>query len=58
MTSDYINALIRETWAVEYDREADPSLTQAYHNVIAAQRPHLYPPMVPATFRGPKWGMR
>ncbi|MDX2575920.1 hypothetical protein PV332_10550 [Streptomyces scabiei] len=54
----FLAALIFETWAAQFDAEADVTLTQAYHNVIAQERPHLYAPMVPETFRGPKWGRR
>jgi hypothetical protein len=50
--------LIIETWAAQYNREDDTERTQMQHFVIQEQRPHLYAPMVPATFRGPKWGTR
>jgi hypothetical protein len=50
--------LIFETWAAQYNREDDTERTQMQHFVIQEQRPHLYAPMVPATFRGPKWGTR
>jgi hypothetical protein len=51
-------SLIFQTWADQYDREADPATVQARHNILVTWAPHLYAPMVPETFRGPKWGMR
>lgn len=54
----FLAALIFESWAEAYNPNANPSTVQAYHNVIAEELPHLYAPMVPETFRGPKWGTR
>jgi hypothetical protein len=54
----FLAALIFETWAAKYDPNADAVTTQTYHNVLAVQLPHIYAPMVPETFRGPKWGTR
>ncbi|MFF3312497.1 hypothetical protein [Streptomyces sp. NPDC002952] len=54
----FLARLIFETWASKYDPEADASSTPFHHIMIAQQAPHLYAPMVPETFRGPKWGTR
>ncbi|MEV4037703.1 hypothetical protein [Streptomyces umbrinus] len=54
----FLAALIFETWAAKYDPEANAVTTQTYHNMLAPALPHIYAPMVPETFRGPKWGAR
>ncbi|MET9126925.1 hypothetical protein [Streptomyces sp. NPDC004528] len=54
----FLARAIFETWAAKYSRESDPSLMQAYHTLITLERPHTVAPMVPETFRGPKWGQR
>ncbi|MEU1037669.1 hypothetical protein [Streptomyces sp. NPDC005907] len=54
----FIARLIFETWAAKYDPEADAETTPFHHIMIAQAEPHLYAPMVPETFRGPKWGQR
>ncbi|MEU1200144.1 hypothetical protein ABZ446_28515 [Streptomyces sp. NPDC005813] len=54
----FIARLIFETWAAQYDPEATSATTRDHHLVLSSVAPHLYAPMVPATFRGPKWGTR
>ncbi|MEU1254810.1 hypothetical protein ABZ445_16170 [Streptomyces chartreusis] len=54
----FVARLIFETWAAQFDPEADASTTQAHHIIVQQAAPHLYAPMVPPTFRGPKWGTR
>jgi hypothetical protein len=51
-------ALIYATWAAQYDPEADAVSVEAANLVIAEKIPHIFPPLVPETFRGPKWGTR
>lgn len=51
-------ALIFETWAEQYDPEPRGGHLMLAHVVVRRERPHLYAPMVPETFRGPKWGTR
>lgn len=58
MDVNFLAGLIFQTWADQYDREADHTAVQARHNLLSVYAPHLYAPMVPETFRGPKWGMR
>ncbi|MEU3986102.1 hypothetical protein AB0F77_39600 [Streptomyces sp. NPDC026672] len=53
----FLAALLFETWAAQYDRPVR-QLPMECHDLIAYERPHLYAPMVPETFRGPKWGTR
>jgi hypothetical protein len=56
--TDVLARMLFETWAAQYDPEADADFVRQQHGVLSIVRPHLYAPMVPATFRGPKWGMR
>ncbi|MFJ3248347.1 hypothetical protein [Streptomyces sp. NPDC086782] len=57
MMYPFLASVLFESWAVQYDRPAR-QVPQEYHALIACERPHLYAPMVPETFRGPKWGQR
>ncbi|MEU3729972.1 hypothetical protein AB0E81_11265 [Streptomyces sp. NPDC033538] len=50
--------MLFETWAAQYDPEADPDFVRQQHGVLSIMRPHLYPPQVPETFRGAEWGKR
>ncbi|WP_157882413.1 hypothetical protein [Streptomyces silvensis] len=50
--------MLFETWAAQYDPKADVSFVRQQHGMLAIMRPHLYPPVVPESLRGPKWGQR
>jgi hypothetical protein len=51
-------ALITYTWEAQYDREPHQGRLTLAHTIVRRERSHLYPPQVPETFRGPKWGQR
>ncbi|MGV9546828.1 hypothetical protein [Streptomyces ardesiacus] len=50
--------MLFETWAAQYNPEADPDFVRQQHGVLSIVCPHTYPPQVPETFRGPEWGKR
>jgi hypothetical protein len=54
----FLAEAIHALWAAQYDPEPDADTVQAYHTYVALMRPHTVAPMVPETFRGPKWGKR
>lgn len=54
----FLARLIFETWDAQFDVQPDVEWNREAHAVLREARPHLYAPMVPATFRGPKWGTR
>lgn len=56
--SNLIARMLFETWAAQYDPEADPDFVRQQHDVLSILRPYLYPPQVPETFCGPEWGKR
>ncbi|MBT2412665.1 hypothetical protein J7I94_19215 [Streptomyces sp. ISL-12] len=56
--TDVLARMLFETWAAQYDPKADAGFVRQQHGVLSTVCPHLYPPQVPATFRGPKWGKR
>ncbi len=57
MMYPFLASIIFEGWAAQYDRPVR-QIPQEWHNLIVLEQPHTYAPMVPETFRGPKWGMR
>ncbi|KUN16540.1 hypothetical protein AQJ23_44920 [Streptomyces antibioticus] len=60
----FLAEVLFETWAAQYDRTPQeltlrsPERLDLYSRLIAVERPHVLPPLVPETFRGPKWGQR
>ncbi|WP_432157786.1 hypothetical protein [Streptomyces sp. bgisy153] len=58
MMSPTLAALITYTWSAQYDPQPHVGRLTLAHTVIRRERPHLYAPQVPETFRGPKWGQR
>lgn len=53
----FLAGVLFETWAAQFDRPVTP-VPSEYHPFLATECPHIYPPAVPATFRGLKWGQR
>ncbi|PPS86444.1 hypothetical protein [Streptomyces sp. MH60] len=46
---------IYRTWRAQFEPESTWPVMEA-HAKLSQRHPHLYPPQVPETFRGPKWG--
>lgn len=56
MMYPFLAGLLFEEWEAQYVRPVPPP--RPFNTLIAYERPHIYPPAVPATFRGLKWGQR
>ena len=54
----FLAEVIHDLWAMQFEPEPDDSMRLAYSTYVTMMRPHTVAPMVPETFRGPKWGTR